>query len=654
MSIPLTLRLVKGSKLTFTELDQNFISLRNAINTATSSDTFVTGGTYNPSTTSLDFVGNSDFNPFSVNVSGLIDTFVSGGTYNPTTGCVTFVTNSGTTFDVCGFLTGATETAEVVWTGGSAGNYSVKQITDTTTDATADYAVAINRNTLASGFASFAGGRNAVAAGQYSLAYGVGASATTTSSHAFGQTTLASGGGSFAIGTSTVASDTNTFAMGSQTTASGGNSYAGGGESITTGQDSLIHSSQSLLTGDRSVLLGGQGLTGATDDTVYVPFLNINNINTGTSINNLGVDSSGNVVVGTTGAPSFTGNTSGTCINELWVSSISGCSPVNFGTEVVFNQNASMGSSAGDTGVALKFFHQDPGDESTIQTDADNLIIGGMAIKLESADGVSLVVSDALEVTGGPTGMGFSTGVGQSFSFGCPTLTGGRSAAFPDKSGTVAYTSDLSSVTGFTYSNNNFTISQSGGLSDLVSNISVMTGLTVNGQTTMSSNTQNVLTVIGSGATEPIFTVQGSSGELFSITDSLVGSLFAVNDISGLPILEVFDNDTVLMGNFQAPSLNTTVKLNPGTGVSNVYSLPVSAYTGGFFDYTVSNTGGARSGNIMSIFSGTSVEFTETSTNDIGSTTDIIFTMSSDGSNASLQVSAATTGWEVKTIIRSI
>jgi hypothetical protein len=73
-----------------------------------------------------------------------------------------------------------------------------------------------------------------------------------------------------------------------------------------------------------------------------------------------------------------------------------------------------------------------------------------------------------------------------------------------------------------------------------------------------------------------------------------------------------------------------------------------------FFDYTVTNTGGARAGNIMSIFSGTSVEFTETSTTDIGSTSNIIFTMSSDGSNASLQVSAATTGWEVKTIVRSI
>ena len=189
MSIPLTLRLVKGSKLTFAELDQNFISLRNAINTAIGSDTFVTGGTYNPPTTSLDFYGNGGFNPFSVNVSGLLDTFVSGGTYNPTTGCVTFVTNSGTTFDVCGFLTGTT----ALWSGGSAGNYSVKQITDTTTDATADYAVAIGRDTRASALASFAGGRNSVAAGQYSFAFGVLASGTSINSVAFGESTLAFG-----------------------------------------------------------------------------------------------------------------------------------------------------------------------------------------------------------------------------------------------------------------------------------------------------------------------------------------------------------------------------------------------------------------------------------------------------------------------------
>ena len=47
---------------------------------------------------------------------------------------------------------------------------------------------------------------------------------------------------------------------------------------------------------DRSVVLGGQNITGTTDDTVYVPNLNIGTVGGGTPINNLGIDSIGNVV----------------------------------------------------------------------------------------------------------------------------------------------------------------------------------------------------------------------------------------------------------------------------------------------------------------------------------------------------------------------
>lgn len=50
----------------------------------------------------------------------------------------------------------------------------------------------------------------------------------------------------------------------------------------------------------------------------------------------------------------------------------------------------------------------------------------------------------------------------------------------------------------------------------------------------------------------------GNFGSLFGITDSLSGSLMSVNDISGLPILEVFSDDRVVMGTFNRNTLVVT------------------------------------------------------------------------------------------------
>jgi hypothetical protein len=240
-------------------------------------------------------------------------------------------------------------------------------------------------------------------------------------------------------------------------------------------------------------------------------------------------------------------------------------------------------------------------------------------------------------------------------------------------------------VTGSTYTNNTFTYTNNtGGTFNVLFN--TVTGLTTNGNLTVTGNTsmigtlsvtgntnvramtgtsatisgtgQSILTVIGSGnsTTSPLFTVQGSSGELFSVTDSLTGSLFSVNDISGLPILEVFSDNTVLMGSYLAPSLNTTARVTLTAGTNTVYSIPTSAYTGAFFDYTVISTGttGARAGTIMSIWSGTTAQYTDVSTNDIGTTSGISFSVAVVGSNAVLSSSATTAGWTLKTIIRSI
>ncbi len=228
-------------------------------------------------------------------------------------------------------------------------------------------------------------------------------------------------------------------------------------------------------------------------------------------------------------------------------------------------------------------------------------------------------------------------------------------------------------VTGATYNNNTFTYTNNtGGTFNVLFN--TVTGLTVNGNLTVTGNTslqnftgrtgvisaatQNVLTVIGSGnsTTSPIFSVQGSSGELFSVSDSLTGSLFSVNDISGLPILEVFSDNTILWGSYLAPSLNTTTRTTLTAGTNTVYSIPTSAYTGAFFEYTLISSGatGARAGQIMSIWSGTTANFTETTTTDIGTTAGVSFTVAVSGNNAVLSSSATTAGWTLKTIVRSI
>ena len=181
--------------------------------------------------------------------------------------------------------------------------------------------------------------------------------------------------------------------------------------------------------------------------------------------------------------------------------------------------------------------------------------------------------------------------------------------------------------------------------------VSGSTRITGETNTSISSS----LTVYGSGSAQPVFTVQGSQGELFSITDSLSGSLFSVNDISGLPILEVFSDNTTLIGNYQDPMLITTAKVvQTNSGSFTMYSLPTASYDTAFFEYSVRSGSNARAGTIMAIQSGSAVNFTETTTTDFGSTSAVSFTVVGAGSNMALTGSSTSRAWTIKTIIRGI
>ena len=80
-------------------------------------------------------------------------------------------------------------------------------------------------------------------------------------------------------------------------------------------------------------------------------------------------------------------------------------------------------------------------------------------------------------------------------------------------------------------------------------NIKSTTGSMLTGMTLYGTNDG---VNVGIGVTDPSskFEVHGTAGQLFSVTDDLTGTIFAVNDVSGIPSIEVEDDGTVKLAEF--------------------------------------------------------------------------------------------------------
>jgi hypothetical protein len=84
----------------------------------------------------------------------------------------------------------------------------------------------------------------------------------------------------------------------------------------------------------------------------------------------------------------------------------------------------------------------------------------------------------------------------------------------------------------------------------------ISSSLSVTGSQYTSGST-DITTIQGSTAGGQLFNVLGTAGQLFSVTDGLSGSLFSVNTISGLPLMEIFSDETVNIGRFGVSPLKT-------------------------------------------------------------------------------------------------
>ena len=479
---------------------------------------------------------------------------------------------------------------------------------------------------------------------------------------------------------------TSSVVGGSKNTAGGSVSFIGGGASniITSGGSySFIGTGiRNTVTGSYGMVLGGSGntVTGSFSSAIGCGLnatanctLYTNNIITGTisattynnlpSVVGLYLPLSGGTVTGATifqsgvtantitiSGSTLTGSgaTSALDISQTWNTS---GTPIALKVNVTDTASAALsdlislqvGGSVRFRVIKSGFFTFNTGGEIN-----GNLVVGGASIDASS-------ILEARSVTKG---------------FLPPRMTSTQRDAIssPTTGLTVYQTTDnyLSLFNGVNWQN---IVSPNSSGNIILNSItgSTLIGTTANtgtykldvrGLTRFSATTGTSLTVISSGnsTSVPVFSVQGSQGELFSVTDSLTGSLFSVSDISGLPIMEVFSDSTIVLGDYQAPSLYTTKRISSITATTGttIYSFPTSAYTSSFVDYFVSGSTGLRAGNMMAIWSGSTVNFTETSTNDIGVTTPVTFGYTMSGSSAVLQASASTGTWIVESILRGL
>lgn len=138
----------------------------------------------------------------------------------------------------------------------------------------------------------------------------------------------------------------------------------------------------------------------------------------------------------------------------------------------------------------------------------------------------------------------------------------------------------------------------------------------------------------------------GITGSLLGTATNAVSASFATNANNALSAsaASIFNVSS---------SLYSAQGATAGLGTTVITSISTGSYRAGFFDYTVYNNGNARAGTVMSVWNGSTVKYTDTSTTDIGATNSVTMSAALNGGNVELRTTAGTT-WTVQTTYRLI
>lgn len=173
---------------------------------------------------------------------------------------------------------------------------------------------------------------------------------------------------------------------------------------------------------------------------------------------------------------------------------------------------------------------------------------------------------------------------------------------------------------------------------------------------TVSSSTQVKAFLPGgtvsSSAQYPGWVTASSQIQLASIT----GTTFANSTFS-------FPSDVQVTGSLIVKDATISNTLYSGSVVTGIVGpvtnqvvafVSTATYDAAHFDYIIKDGSNYRTGTVMTVWDGSNVEFTDTSTNDIGNTSDVSFAVDINTGLARLKITTGTGTWVLKTSIRAL
>ena len=101
-------------------------------------------------------------------------------------------------------------------------------------------------------------------------------------------------------------------------------------------------------------------------------------------------------------------------------------------------------------------------------------------------------------------------------------------------------------------------------------------------------------------------------------------------------------------------ALIDNASVTSATTTTTVASVSGATYAAVFFDYVIYKSSNIRAGTVVACSDGTSVSFTETSTTDLGDTSDVTLAVDLSSSNFRLRATTASSTWNIKALTRAI